>query len=110
MSKIKVMTHFDSVRGKYSKTDEVYTRVRQIDNQVIGVRLKHPATNNPPSAAQAQAQIRFAEIVGLVNTALANAEQKATYKAAWRKQMKYKTLRGYVFHLKNNELNSNDNG
>lgn len=98
MSKIKLMTHLDSVRGKYSRTDEVHTRVRKVDNQVIGVRLKNPATNEPPSAAQAAAQAKFTATMALVATALANAEQRATYLAAWKKQRKYKTLRGYVFH------------
>ena len=110
MAKLKMMTHLDAVTGKYSKTDEVYTKVRKFDNQVIGVRMKHPVDNNPPTAAQQQAQENFATLVAAVNTALADAEQKATYKAAWKKQKKYKTLRGYVFHLKNNDLNSSNNG
>lgn len=110
MSLLKLMTHLDAVSGKYSKTDEVYTKVRKFDNQVIGVRMKHPVDNNPPTAAQQQAQEKFTALVAAVNTALADAEQKATYKAAWKKQKKYKTLRGYVFHLKNNDLNSSNNG
>ena len=106
MAKLKLMTHLDGACGKYSKTDEVYTKVRKFDNQTIGVRLKHPVDNNPPTTAQQQAQEKFATIVAAVNTALADAAQKAAFKAAWKKQKKYKTLRGYVFHVKNNELNS----
>ena len=98
MAKISTMTHIDSIRGKYAKSDEVYTKVRLIDNQVIGVRLKHPVDNNPPTAAQQQAQDKFTTTVTAVNTALADAEQKAAYKAEWKKQKKYKTLRGFVFH------------
>ncbi len=104
------MTHLDAVSGKYSKTDSVYTKVRKFDNQTIGVRLKHPVDNNPPTAAQQQAQEKFSTLVAAVNTALADAEQKAAFKAAWKKQKKYKTLRGYVFHVKNKEQNSNANG
>ena len=104
MTKLKMMTHIDSMRGKYAKTDEVYTKVRRFDDQVIGVRLKNPATNEPPSAAQQAAQEKFATLVAAVTTALADAENRAAYEAAWKKQKKYKTLRGYVFHLKNNEL------
>ena len=110
MAKLSLMTHLDAVSGKYSKTDNVYTKVRKFDNQTIGVRLKHPVDNNPPTAAQQQAQEKFATLVAAVNTALADAEQKEAYKAAWKKQKKCKTLRGYVFHVKNNELISNDNG
>ena len=106
MAKLKMMTHLDAVTGKYSKTDEVYTKVRKFDNQTIAVRMKHPATNEPPTAAQQAAQEKFTALVTAVATALANAEQKASYEVAWKKQKKYKTLRGYVFHVKNNELNS----
>lgn len=98
MAQLQPFTHLDSLRGKYSRTDKVYTKVRKVDNQVIGVRLKNPATNEPPSAAQAAAQAKFTATMALVATALANAEQRATYLAAWKKQRKYKTLRGYVFH------------
>ena len=106
MSRIILMTHLDAVSGKYSKTDEVYTKVRKFDNRTIGVRLKHPVDNNPPTAAQQQAQDNFTAVIALVNTALADAEQVVAYKAAWKKQKKYKTLRGYVFHVKNNEHNN----
>ena len=99
MAKISCMTHLDSIRGKYAKTDQVYTKVRKVDDQTIGVRLKNPTTNEPPTAAQQVAQTRFAAVVTLVNNALADAEQNASYKTAWKKQRKYKTLRGYVFHL-----------
>lgn len=98
MAKLQPFTHLDSLRGKYSKTDQVYTKVRKVDNQVIGVRMKNPATNEPPSVAQEVAQTKFAAVIAQVVTTLANAEQKASYEVAWRKQRKFKTLRGYVFH------------
>ena len=106
MAQIIMMTHLDSVSGKYSKTDEVYTKVRKFDNQTFGVRMKHPATNEPPTAAQQQAQEKFSEVITQVNTELADPEKKAAHKLAWKKQKKYSTLRGYVFHLKYNEANS----
>ena len=98
MAQINLMSHLDSVRGKYARTDQVYTKVRKVDNQTIGVRVKNPATNEPPSAAQAAAQAKFTATMALVATALADAQQQATYMAEWKKQRKYKTLRGYVFH------------
>ena len=97
MSKISTMTHIDSMAGKFAKTDKVYTKVRKFDELTIGVRLKHPVTNEPPSAAQLTVQEKFKTIQAQVNTALANAEQKAALKAEWQQQRKCKTLRGYVF-------------
>lgn len=92
------MTHFDSVQGKYSKTDKVYTRVRNFDEMTIGVRLKHPVTNEPPTAAQQTAQTLFTTVAAKVKLALQDAAQKADYKARWKQQRKYKTLWSYVFH------------
>ena len=97
MAKIEPMTHLDAMVGKYSRTDRVYTKVRKVDNQVIGVRVKHPVTNDPPSAAQQTVQEKFITIQAQVNTALADAEQKAALTAEWHKQRKCKTLRGYAF-------------
>ena len=110
MSKLNMMTHLDSVSGKYSKTDKVYTRVRKFDNQVIGVRLKNPATNEPPSAAQEAAQTKFATVMAQVAAALTDAGQKATLTAEWRKQRKYKTLRGYIFHKLYNNTSEEGGG
>ena len=98
MAKIKPMTHIDSMMGKYAKTDEVYTKVRKFDEQVIGVRLKHPVTNDPPSAAQQTAQTKFKTIHTQVKTALADAEQKAALRVEWQQQRKCKSLTGYAFH------------
>ena len=97
MAKIEPMTHLDAMVGKYNRTDRVYTKVRKVDNQVIGVRVKHPVTNEPPSAAQQTAQEKFITIQAQVNTALADAQQKAALQEEWSKQRKCKTLRGYAF-------------
>ena len=98
MAKISPMTHIDSISGKYAKTDQVYTKVRAFDEQTFGVRLKHPATNEPPSAGQQTSQAKLASVAALVKTALADAAQKATLKAEWKAQKKYKTLVSYAFH------------
>lgn len=91
-------TPYDSNNGKFAKTDQIYFKIRKFDEQVIGVRLKHPVTNQPPSTAQQTAQSKLADAVALAKTALADAEQKATLKAEWKAQSKYKTLTGYVIH------------
>ena len=98
MAKLEAFTHLDTMRGKYSRTDKVYTRVRKFDEQVIGVRLKHPTTNDPPSAAQLTVQAKMTAVAALVKAAFADAEQKATLRAEWLGQHKYKTLTSYAFH------------
>ena len=91
------MTHIDSMSGKYAKSDKVYTKVRKFDERTIGVRLKHPVTNEPPSAAQQTAQDKFKAIHAQVKTALADAQQKAALRDEWKQQKRCKTLTGYVF-------------
>ena len=97
MAHIEPFTHIDTMKGKYSRTDKVYTKVRKVDDHVIGVRIKHPVTNEPPSTAQQAAQDKFKTILTQVNTALADTEQRAALTAEWQKQRKCKTLRGYAF-------------
>ena len=92
------MTHIDSMKGKYAKTDKVYTKVRKFDNQVIGVRLKNPVTNEPPSAAQQTVQAKMTAVAALVKAAFADADQKAEIRAEWQQQRRYKTLTSYAFH------------
>lgn len=91
------MTHIDTMSGKYARTDKVYTKVRKFDDQVIGVRLKHPVTNDPPSAAQQTVQEKFKTIYAQVKTALADSTQKATLQDEWKQQKRCKTLTGYAF-------------
>ena len=98
MARIEPMTHIDTMSGKYARTDKVYTKVRKFDDQVIGVRLKHPVTNDPPSTAQQTVYDKFKTIHALVKSAMADAQQKATLRAEWLLQHKYKTLTGYAFH------------
>lgn len=100
MAKISPMTHFDAISGKYARTDKVYTRVRKFDNQIIGVALKHPATNLPPTEGQQTAQQKMKAVQAKVTAALADASQRAQYMVKWKSQTKYKTLRGYVFAQK----------
>ena len=96
MAKVNMMTHMDSVSGKYHHTDKVYTKIRKFDEQVIGVRLKNPVTNVPPSEKQAIAQQKMTTITAQAKAIYADAEQLATYRAAWKKQKKIPTLIGYI--------------
>ena len=109
MAHIEPMTHIDSMSGKYAKTDQVYTKIRKFDERTIGVRLKHPATNQPPSAGQQTAQQKLAAAAARVKTAMADAEQKAALKAEWKAQRKYKTLIAYAFHKLYNQQEGGGN-
>ena len=62
MAKLNMATPFDSNKGKYAKTDQIYFKTRRFDEQVIGVRQKHPTTNEPPTAGQQAAQAQFATV------------------------------------------------
>jgi len=97
MSKMNMATPYDSNNGKYARTDQIYFKIRKFDERTIGVRMKHPATNEPPSAAQQTAQARFRTVSAQVKTALADAEQKASLRKEWQAQKRCKTLTGYVF-------------
>ena len=111
MSKMNMATPYDSNNGKYARTDQIYFKIRKFDDQVIGVRLKHPVTNNPPSSAQQAAQTKFTAAAARAKAALADPEQKATLKAEWKAQKKCKTLFSYVLHkLYNAENGGQNNG
>lgn len=97
MAMIEAMIHLDRISGKYHRTDKVYTRVRKFDNQIIGVALKNPVTNDPPSVAQAAAQQKLSSIVAQAKAIFSDSSQLETYKAAWKKQKKIPTLSGYIY-------------
>ena len=111
MAHINMATPFDSNNGKYARTDQIHFKIRKFDEQTIGVRMKHPATNEPPSAAQQAAQTKLVAAAARAKTALADAEQKATLKAEWKAQKKYKTLLSYAIHkFYNTNEGGNNNG
>ncbi len=102
-------TPYDSNNGKYARTDQIHFKIRKFDERTIGVRMKHPATNEPPSAAQQTAQEKMKTVAAQVKTALADPAQKAKYKADWKAQRKCKTLTGYVFRKLYNESQEGGN-
>ena len=97
MARLEPFTYLDTFKGKYAKSDKVYAKVRKFDNQMIGVRLKNPVTNDPPSAAQQTVQEKFKTIWAQVKTALADADQKATLETEWKQKRRCKSLAGYAF-------------
>ena len=100
MARLNMATPFDSNNGKYARTDQIHFKIRKFDEATFGVRMKHPATNEPPTAGQLAAQTKLTAVAALVKAALADPQQKAELKAEFHKQKKYKTLTGYVFHKK----------
>ena len=97
MAKIQPMIHMDSMSGKYNRTDRVYTKVRKFDNQVIGVALKKPVRNQPPTEAQATVQQKMANVAAQAKAIFSDPTQLATYKASWKKQKRIPTLSGYIY-------------
>ncbi len=97
MAFINPMIYLDAFLGKFGRTDKVYAKVRKFDNQTIGVALKHPVTNDPPTEAQKVVQDKFKTVQTKVNTIMADPEQLEAYKTKWHQQHKYVTLRSFIF-------------
>ena len=95
MALIKNSTPFDSVKKKFSGSDEIHFRNRKKDNATIGVRVKHPY-NGGNSEAQLAARNALKQAQIEANTILADPAQRANYEAKFNAQKKYLTLRGYV--------------
>ena len=95
MAIIQNATPFDSVKKKFSGSDEIHFRNRKKDNATIGVRVKHPYDGGN-SEAQLAVRNAFKAAQAQVKTILADPEQRATYEAKFKAQKKYITLRGYV--------------
>jgi hypothetical protein len=105
MAIIKTATPFDTVKKKFAGSDEIHFRNRKKDNATIGVRVKHPY-NGGNSEAQKAVREAFKATHAQVKTIMADAEQRASYKAQFDAQKKYISLRGYIFaqvHKKNGE-------
>ena len=96
MALISPSTPFDTIKRKFAKSDQIHFRNRKADNATISVRLKHPYEGGA-SAEQLAQRAKFTQATAATVTALTTPETKATYEAAFKKQHKYITLRGYIF-------------
>ena len=93
MSSIKLEAPFNSFRGKICSHSKIIYAKRgqtQYTSQICNPRTK------PMSAAELARQAKFSTAIANAATALETPETKATYEAAFKKQKKYSTLRGYV--------------
>ena len=96
MALISPSTPFDAIKRKFAKSDQIHFRNRKADNATISVRMKHPYDGGA-SAEQLAHRAKFAQATAATATALNTPETRATYEAAFKKQHKFITLRGYVF-------------
>ncbi len=93
MSKINLEAPFNSFQGKVCKHSKIiYKKVRQTayTSQICNPR------QSAYSAAELEHQTKFRNAIAAAGTALADPTQRAQYTAAFAKQSKYQTLRGYV--------------
>lgn len=96
MAIIKNSTPFDSIKRKFSITDEIHFRTRKADNATIGVRVKHPY-NGGGTAAQQEIRTAFAAAQTKVKELMGDPTQRAQYEKQFKAQKKCLTLRGFIF-------------
>ena len=91
MSKIKLEAPFRQFRGKICKhSDIIY---KEMYGETFTSQICNPYTGDPTEAQIAQRE-RFAQ--AKTNVAALSTEEKQTYREAFAKQRKYKTLQGYM--------------
>ena len=92
MSKIKPMQLIASMSGKICGHSNTYFAVRN-GTQYTGT-ICNPY-NGEPTEKQTAVRCLFADTVAAIKAL--SEEQRAEYEAAFKRQKKYKTLRGYIF-------------
>lgn len=100
MSKIKPMELLSRLRGKVCGHSNVYFAERN-GTQYTGT-ICNPYKGEP-TEKQLQVRTRFAATIEAINAL--TEEQTAAYKEAFKKQKKYRTLRGYIFAMENKKIN-----
>ncbi len=104
MAIIKPSTPFDSIKRKFSGTDDIHFKNRTADNATIGVRMKHPydggnsdkqlAYREAFTAAQTATKAILA--AKSTDTDQSNYTKLQTYKAGFKNQKRYLYLRDYI--------------
>jgi hypothetical protein len=84
----------ESMSGKLCGHSDMYFFRK--NGKVFSGKICNPSTKDP-SASQLTAQNKFKTARTNAKTALADAEQRAAYEAAFKAQKKYYSLYGYVF-------------
>lgn len=96
MAIIKNSTPFDSVKRRFSNSDDIHFRNRKADNVTIGVRMKHPYDGGN-SVSQQQVRTAFATAQAKTVEIMADTSQREQYEKQFKAQKKYLTLRGFIF-------------
>ena len=92
MGKIITMTPVRSIRGKISKSDDLFFSERY--GQTVITRVVNPY-HGPSTAKQRDVRDKFRRVSQEVQTELADENGVAK----WKRQKKYRTLRGMVFAM-----------
>ena len=96
MGKIITMTPVRSIRGKISKSDDLFFSERY--GQTVITRVVNPY-HGLSTAKQRDVRDRFRRVSQEVQTELADENGVAKWKALFKRQKKYRTLRGMVFAM-----------
>lgn len=94
MGKIITMTPIRSIRGKISKSDDLFFSERY--GQTVITRVVNPY-RGPSTAKQQSVRTKFRSISQQVQAELSDEAGVAKWKALFKRQKKYRTLRGMVF-------------
>lgn len=94
MAKYIPMELLSSLHGKVCGHSDVYF-VQRGGTRYTG-KICHPRSK-PFSSSELALQEKFKQTHQATLTALATPTDRAKYEAAFRNQLKYSTLRGYVF-------------
>lgn len=102
MAKIKPMELIAQMSGKVCSHSDTYF-VMKNGTQFTG-KICNPYTGEP-TEAQLAVQNKFAQAQEAIKAL--DDEQMNAYRTAFKKQKKYKTLRGYIFAQEYDKLNVN---
>ncbi len=97
MAKVYYSEHIARIQGKVCRKDpNGITYMTRCDSGTNFVQHRHYIPQDP-TAAQLAAQTKFTAACAAVNAVMSDPVQLATYRAAFKAQKKYPTLRGYIF-------------
>ncbi len=97
MAKVTFNHLVDTVQGKTCKAERSPIFAFRKDTGTRYVYHRDKEYVHDPSPAQLAQQQKFAAAHAQVKTIMADSAQLEEYRAAFAKQTKYKTLRGYIF-------------
>ena len=101
MAKIKPMELISKMSGKLCSHSDIYFAERN-GTQYTG-KICNPYTGEP-TEKQLAIRNKFSETIETIQAL--SEEQRAEYEAAFKRQKKYKTLRGYIFAQLYNQPNN----